>query len=65
MATETAPWDSGELLRDKEDLVAYLDAALDEVAETGDTSAFTRAADVVARSHGMAKIEQRERLEPV
>jgi probable addiction module antidote protein len=58
MATKTAPWNSAELLRDNEDIVAYLDAALDEVSETGDTGAFTRALGVVAKSHGMSSLAQ-------
>ncbi len=56
MTAKTAPWNAAELLRDKADIVAYLDAALDEVSETGDAAAFTRALGVVAKSHGMTRL---------
>ena len=56
MVTKTLPWNSAELLRDKDDIAAYLEAALEEAFETNDVSAFTRALEVVAKSHGMKKI---------
>lgn len=58
MPAKTALWDSAELLRDREDIAAYLDAALEEAFETKDVSAFNRALGVVARSHGIRKIAQ-------
>jgi len=58
MPAKTALWDSAELLRDREDIAAYLDAALEEAFETKDVSVFNRALGVVARSHGMRKIAQ-------
>jgi probable addiction module antidote protein len=58
MPAKTAVWDSAELLRDKEDIAAYLDAALEEAFETNDPSAFNRALGVVARSQGIRKIAQ-------
>jgi probable addiction module antidote protein len=58
MVTKTIPWNSGELLRDKDDIAAYLDAALEEAFETNDVSAFTRALDTVAKSHGMKRIAE-------
>jgi probable addiction module antidote protein len=56
MVTKTLPWNSAELLRDKDDIAAYLEAALEEAFATRDVSAFTRALEVVAKSHGMKKI---------
>lgn len=56
MVTKTLAWNSAELLRDKDEIAAYLDAALEEAFETNDVSAFTRALEVVAKSHGMKKI---------
>lgn len=47
MVTKTIPWNS-ELLRDKEDIAAYLDAAFEEAFELNDVSAFTRALEAVA-----------------
>jgi probable addiction module antidote protein len=58
MVTKTIPWNSGELLRDKDDIAAYLDAALEEAFETNDVSAFTRALEAVAKSHGMKRIAE-------
>jgi hypothetical protein len=36
MCAKTAVWDSAELLRNKEDIAAYLDPALEEAFETTD-----------------------------
>jgi probable addiction module antidote protein len=58
MPPKAAIWDSAELLRDKEDIAAYLDAALEEAFEMDDPSAFNRALGVVARSQGIRKIAQ-------
>jgi probable addiction module antidote protein len=58
MPAKTAVWDSAELLRDKEDIAAYLDAALEEAFETNDPAAFNRALGVVARSQGVRRIAQ-------
>ena len=58
MPAKTAVWDSAELLRDKEDIAAYLDAALEEAFETKDPAAFNRALGVVARSQGVRRIAQ-------
>jgi probable addiction module antidote protein len=58
MPVKTAVWDSAELLRDKEEIAAYLEAALEEAFEMRDPSAFGRALGVVARSQGIRKITQ-------
>lgn len=58
MPTKTTVWDSTELLRDREDIAAYLDAALEEAFETKDVSAFNRALGAVARSQGIRKIAE-------
>src|SRR3978361_2393301 len=58
MPAKTAVWDCAELPRDKEDIAAYLDAALEEAFETNDPAAFNRALGVVARSQGVRRIAQ-------
>jgi probable addiction module antidote protein len=57
MVTKTIPWNS-ELLRDKEDIAAYLDAAFEEAFELNDVSAFTRALEAVAKSQGIKRIAE-------
>ncbi|MFN5514025.1 MAG: addiction module antidote protein [Cyanobacteriota bacterium] len=53
MATiQTYPWDAAEHLETKEDIVAYLEAAL----EDGDPSLVVAALGDIARSQGMTHI---------
>jgi probable addiction module antidote protein len=50
----TTPWDSAEHLRTDEDMVAYIDACLEEA---GDDAAFiAHALGVVARAKGMTQL---------
>jgi len=52
MALKTRPWDTAEILKTKEDIVAYLDAVL----EDGDPDLLKAALDNIARSKGMTEI---------
>jgi probable addiction module antidote protein len=52
MATPTYPWDASDHLETKEDIVAYLEAAL----EDGDPSLIAAALGDIARSKGMTQI---------
>jgi probable addiction module antidote protein len=52
MATQTYPWDASDHLKTKEDIVAYLEAAL----EDGDPSLIAAALGDIARSKGMTQI---------
>lgn len=52
--TKTTTWDPSEHLESKEDMVAYLEAAL----EDGDPSVVSAALGDIARSQGMAQIAQ-------
>ncbi len=52
MATQTYPWDASDHLETKEDIVAYLEAAL----EDGDPSLVAAALGDIARSKGMTQI---------
>ena len=53
MATiQTYPWDAAEHLETKEDIAAYLEAAL----EDGDPSLVVAALDDIARSKGMIQV---------
>jgi probable addiction module antidote protein len=53
MATlKTYAWDASDHLKTKEDIAAYLEAALEE----GDPSLVTAALGDIARSHGMTHI---------
>ena len=49
---ETRPWDAAEHLESEEDMVAYLDAAL----EDGDASVVVAALGDIVRAKGMAQI---------
>ncbi len=49
---ETRPWDAAEHLETEEDMVAYLDAAL----EDGDPALVVAALGDIARAKGMAQI---------
>ena len=49
---ETRPWDASEHLETEEDMVAYLDAAL----EDGDAALVVAALDDIARAKGMSQI---------
>lgn len=50
--TETRPWDAAALLRSDGDIVAYLEAVLDE----GDPALLAAALGDVARAKGMTRI---------
>lgn len=51
---KTTPWDSAEHLKTDEDMVAYIDACLEEA---GDDAAFiAHALGVVARAKGMTQL---------
>jgi len=51
-ASETRPWDAAEHLETEEDMVAYLDAAL----EDGDPAVIVAALGDIARAKGMSQI---------
>lgn len=51
-ATETRPWDAAALLRSDSDIVAYLEAVLDE----DDPALLAAALGDVARAKGMTRI---------
>jgi probable addiction module antidote protein len=50
--TKTRPWDPSEHLQTEEDMVAYLDAAL----EDGDSALVAAALGDIARARGMTQI---------
>lgn len=50
--TRTRPWDAAEYLESQEDMVAYLEAALEE----GDASLVAAALGDIARAKGMTEI---------
>lgn len=50
--TKTQPWDVADYLESKEDIAAYLEAAL----EDGDPALITAALGDIARSKGMTQI---------
>lgn len=50
--TKTYPWDAADYLKSKEDIAAYLEAAL----EDGDPTLITAVLGDIARSKGMAQI---------
>lgn len=52
MALETTPWDAADNLKTREDIVAYLDAALEE----GDTELLKAVLSDIARAKGMTEI---------
>lgn len=52
--TQTQPWDPAHHLNTKEDMAAYLEAAL----EDGDPALVTAALGDIARSKGMTQIAQ-------
>jgi len=52
--TQTYPWDPAEHLETKEDMAAYLEAAL----EDGDPSLIVAALGDIARSKGMTQISR-------
>jgi probable addiction module antidote protein len=52
MVRETRPWDAAETLKTKDDIVAYLDAVL----EDGDPELLKAALGDVARAEGMTEI---------
>lgn len=55
---ETLPWDAAEHLETKEDIAAYLEAAL----EDGDPAVIVAALDDIARSKGMTQITHETEL---
>ncbi|PPT05233.1 hypothetical protein CKA32_005868 [Geitlerinema sp. FC II] len=60
MATlKTYPWDAAEHLETKEDIVAYLEAAL----EDGDPSVVVAALGDIVRSQGMTQIARETGIE--
>ena len=56
--TEARPWDAAALLRSDSDIVAYLEAVLDE----GDPSLLAAALGDVARAKGMTHIARKAGL---
>ena len=50
--TQTRPWDAADHLKTKEDIVAYIDAALDD----GDPALIAAALGDVARARGVTKV---------
>lgn len=56
--TETRPWDAAEYLKTEEDVVAYLDAAL----EDGDPALVVAALGDIARAKGMSEVASRTGL---
>jgi probable addiction module antidote protein len=52
--TKTRAWDATQYLKSEKDIVAYLEAALEE----GDPALFTAALGDVARAKGMSKISR-------
>ena len=50
--TPTRPWDAADYLENKEDIVAYLEAAF----EDGDSRLITAALGDIAKSKGMTKL---------
>jgi probable addiction module antidote protein len=52
--TKTQAWDAADHLHSTEDIVAYLEAALEE----GDAALFAAALGDVARAAGMSKVAQ-------
>jgi len=52
--TETRPWDAAALLRSDSDIVAYLEAVLDE----GDPALLAAALGDVARTKGMTRTRE-------
>ncbi len=56
---QTYPWDAAEHLETKEDIAAYLEAAL----EDGDPNLIVAALSDIARSRGMAHIADETGLE--
>ena len=57
--TQTFPWDAAEYLETKEDMAAYLEAAL----EDGDPALVVAALRDIARSQGMTELARESGLE--
>lgn len=51
-ATKTKPWDAVESLESEEDMIAYLDAAL----EDGDPALIVAVLGAIARAKGMSQV---------
>jgi probable addiction module antidote protein len=58
MTTQTYAWDASDYLETEEDIVAYLEAAIEE----GDPSLMAAALGDIARSKGMTQIAQKTGL---
>jgi probable addiction module antidote protein len=58
MALKTKPWDTASYLKTKKDIVAYLDAAL----EDGDPELVKLALSNIARAKGMTEVAKRAGL---
>jgi probable addiction module antidote protein len=56
--TKTRRWDAADYLKSEKDVVAYLEAALEE----GDAALFTAALGDVARAKGMTEIARKSGL---
>ena len=56
--TKTRRWDAANYLKSEKDIVAYLEAALEE----GDAALFTAALGDVARAKGMAEVARKTGL---
>jgi probable addiction module antidote protein len=53
-------WDAAEFIDTKEDVIAYLEAALNE----NDPALLLKAIDAIARSNGMARLAAELNLDP-
>lgn len=58
MPEKLIPWDTAKLLRNDEDILAYIEAALEE----NDPAFFAHALGVVARAHGMSDVAKKSGL---
>ena len=54
MVTSTTPWDSAEYLKTDEDILAYLDACLEEAAD--DPAFILHALGIIARAKNMSQL---------
>jgi probable addiction module antidote protein len=56
--TKTRRWDAADYLKSEKDIVAYLEAALEE----GDAALFTAALGDIARAKGMTEVARKSGL---
>lgn len=54
MTATLIPWDSAAAFRSDDEIAAYVEAALEEAADTGDDQVVADALSVVARARSMA-----------